>query len=102
MRRRERPAFAGSVAIHAIDILRDSTGLGTSCRPQAIFPEENTNAARGAGDDMTNPDDGLRRFEAALGAISKMTGEGQEQGLGDARCPECGASDFVAASDLYS
>ncbi|HVX41367.1 MAG TPA: hypothetical protein VHB25_17515 [Gemmatimonadaceae bacterium] len=51
---------------------------------------------------MTNPDDGLRRFEAALGAISKMTGEGEEPGLGDARCPKCGASNFVSAPDLFT
>lgn len=51
---------------------------------------------------MTNPEDSLRRFEAALGAFSKMTGEGEEKGLGDARCPKCGASNFVAGSDLYT
>ncbi len=51
---------------------------------------------------MPNPEDGLRRFEAALGAISKMTGEGQDRGLDEARCPKCGGSTFVAAADLYS
>lgn len=51
---------------------------------------------------MTKPDDALRRFEATLGAISKMTTGEEQEGLRDARCPRCGSSDFVAASDLYT
>lgn len=45
-------------------------------------------------------DDGLERFEAALGAISKITSDDKE--LVGARCPKCEASDFARVSDLYS
>ena len=45
-------------------------------------------------------DDGLEKFEAALGAISKITSEDTE--LVGARCPKCEASDFVKVSDLYT
>jgi hypothetical protein len=48
---------------------------------------------------MTSPDDGLGRFEAVLGAISKITAG--EEGLVGARCPKCNASDFAKASDLF-
>jgi hypothetical protein len=44
--------------------------------------------------------DGLDGFEAMLGAFSNLGNEGT--GLGDARCPKCGASAFVKVSDLYS
>jgi len=44
--------------------------------------------------------DGLERFEAALGAISKITSEDRE--LVGARCPKCGASDFAKISDLFA
>lgn len=45
-------------------------------------------------------DDPLTKFEAVLGAISKITSE--DDTLVGARCPSCGASDFVAVSDLYA
>jgi len=45
-------------------------------------------------------DDGLERFEAALGAISKITSEDRD--LVGARCPACGASDFVKIADLFA
>jgi DNA-directed RNA polymerase subunit RPC12/RpoP len=44
--------------------------------------------------------DGLEGFEAMVGAFSNLGKE--EAGLGDARCPKCGARDFVSAPDLYS
>jgi Zn ribbon nucleic-acid-binding protein len=43
--------------------------------------------------------DELQRFEAALGAIAKITSEDVE--LIDAICPKCNASDFIQVSDLY-
>lgn len=48
---------------------------------------------------MTPSDDGLERFEAILGAISKITSD--DEGLVGARCPKCGASNFIKISDLY-
>jgi hypothetical protein len=48
---------------------------------------------------MTSPDDGLERFEAVLGAISKITAG--EEGLVGARCPKCNASDFAKGSDVF-
>ncbi len=44
--------------------------------------------------------DKLDRFEAAMGAISKITSDDPE--MVGARCPKCDASDFIAVSDLYS
>jgi hypothetical protein len=49
---------------------------------------------------MTASDDGLERFEAVLGAISKITSG--EEGLVGARCPKCNASSFDKVSDLYA
>ena len=43
---------------------------------------------------------GLDGFEAMLGAFSNVGKEGT--GLAGARCPKCGAADFVKVSDLYS
>jgi len=48
---------------------------------------------------MTASDDGLERFEAILGAISKITSG--DEGLVEARCPKCNASSFAKVSDLY-
>ena len=48
---------------------------------------------------MTSPDDGLDRFEAVLGAISKITAG--EEGLVGARCPQCNAADFAKVSELF-
>lgn len=48
---------------------------------------------------MTSPGDGLERFEAVLGAISKITSD--NEGLVGARCPKCNASDFAKVSDLF-
>lgn len=48
---------------------------------------------------MTTSDDGLERFEAMLGAISKITSG--DEGLVGARCPQCGASNFAKVSDLF-
>jgi uncharacterized membrane protein YeaQ/YmgE (transglycosylase-associated protein family) len=48
--------------------------------------------------------DGLDRFEAALGAISKLNLGGDDARPGameGARCPKCDASDFIKISDLY-
>jgi hypothetical protein len=47
-------------------------------------------------------DDKLRQFESVLGAISKITSDEKDIALEDAKCPQCGATDFAAASDLYS
>jgi len=48
-------------------------------------------------------DDEIQRIEAVFGALSKIAaGEDAEPELQDARCPRCGKSDFVRASDLYS
>ena len=46
-------------------------------------------------------EDELRQFEAVLGAISKMTSDADIGNLVDAKCPKCGASDFVSVVDLY-
>jgi hypothetical protein len=46
-------------------------------------------------------EDELRQFEAVLGAISKMTSDTDVGDLVDAKCPKCGASDFVSVVDLY-
>ena len=45
-------------------------------------------------------DDRLEWFEAALGAVSKITSDDDE--LRGARCPKCDASSFVRISDLYA
>jgi len=47
--------------------------------------------------------DDIQRIEAMFGAISKIAaGEEIDTGLGDARCPKCGKSNFIRVSDLYS
>lgn len=46
-------------------------------------------------------DDSLRQFEALLGAISNITEGKESEGLVDARCPQCNASDFAKVADLY-
>lgn len=46
-------------------------------------------------------EDELRQFEAVLGAIGKMTSDMDVGSLVDAKCPKCGASDFVAVVDLF-
>lgn len=47
-------------------------------------------------------DDPLERFEAVLGAISRMTSdEEQANQLEDVKCPKCDASSFVKVSDVY-
>lgn len=45
-------------------------------------------------------DESLERFEAALGAIAKMTSDGDSELVG-ARCPKCEASDFARVADVY-
>lgn len=46
--------------------------------------------------------DGLERFEAVLGAISKITSDTSDTAdLVGARCPKCHASSFARVSDLY-
>ncbi|HEY9227095.1 MAG TPA: hypothetical protein VIP11_10640, partial [Gemmatimonadaceae bacterium] len=47
-------------------------------------------------------DDKLSQFEAIFGAISKIASGDEGGALLDARCPKCGASDFVEVVDLYS
>ncbi|MDB4875300.1 MAG: hypothetical protein JWM41_1746 [Gemmatimonadetes bacterium] len=48
-------------------------------------------------------DDELQRFEAMLGAISKITSGNEEVSdqLAGARCPKCNASSFVKISELH-
>jgi hypothetical protein len=46
-------------------------------------------------------DESLERFEAALGAIAKITSEGDSELVG-ARCPKCEASDFARVADLFA
>ena len=48
-------------------------------------------------------DEEIRRIEAVFGAISRIAGgEEPESELRDARCPNCGKSDFARLSDIYS
>jgi hypothetical protein len=44
------------------------------------------------------PDDDLRWLEGMLGAASKD----ERADMRGARCPACGASDFISVSDLYA
>lgn len=49
------------------------------------------------------PDDEIQRIEAVFGAISKIaSGEEPESELHDAKCPQCGKSDFAHVPDVYS
>jgi hypothetical protein len=48
-------------------------------------------------------EDKLAWFEAALGAVSKVTSEGVDHDIGlvGARCPKCDASSFVGIADAF-